>query len=128
MIEPYIVDKTKKTPYISFDQSIGKLEIIGYSLPSDSYKFYSRLFQLVDDYITNPQPITEIIFHIEYFNTSSSKIILHLISKFEILIPMEKEVSVVWYVEEDDSDMYEAGKTYQASTKVPITIVPFSED
>ncbi len=127
-MEPYIVEKTKKTPYISFDQSIGKLEIIGYSLPSDSYEFYKQLFQLVDDYIAHPQEITEIIFRIEYFNTSSSKVILHLISKFEVLISMEKQVSVTWYVEEEDVDMNEAGKTYQASTNLSITIVPIDEE
>ena len=128
MTKPYIVDKTKKTPNILFDQSIGKLEIAGYSLPVNSQEFYQPLFQLVSEYLSNPQPITELVFHIEYFNTSSSKIILHLLTEFEILISMGKEVSAVWYIDDEDSDMYEAGEAYKSSVKIPITILPLQAD
>ena len=127
MSETYIVEKTKKTPSIIFDQSLGKLEVSGYSLPSNSLEFYTPLFNLVRSYIVNPQPVTEIVFNVEYFNTSSSKIFLHLLLEFEILIGMGKDVSVIWYVDEEDSDMYEAGLTYQSSIKIPIKIQQLSD-
>ncbi len=124
MSEPYIVEKTRKTPYINFDQSIGKLEINGYSLPTDAREFYTPLFQLVDDYLKNPQAKTELNFHIEYFNTISSKLILQLLIKFELLNSVGKEVTFNWYYDEDDKDMQDAGRTYQVSIKIPTTIIP----
>lgn len=128
MTKPYIVEKTKKTPNILFDQHLGKLEINGYSLPANSQEFYNPLFKLVEEYITNPQPVTELIFYIEYFNTSSSKIILHLLTEFEILVSMGKEVSIIWYIDDEDSDMYEAGEAYQVSVNIPISILPLQVD
>ena len=123
MNEPFIIEKTKKTPYVHFDPNIGKLEISGYSLPTNSQLFYEPLFIEVDKYLLDPQPATELILAVEYFNTSSSKLILHLLAKFETLISMGKEVTLNWYVDEDDPDMYEAGKTYQASVKIPTSII-----
>lgn len=128
MSEPYIVEKTKKTPSILFDQSVGKLEITGYSLPNNSQEFYQPLFELVHEYVSNPQPITELVFHIEYFNTSSSKLILHLLTEFDILVSMGKELSITWYVDEEDSDMFEAGEAYQSSIKTSISILPIPVD
>lgn len=119
----FIIEKTKKTPYVHFDPEFGKLEIKGYSLPPNSLLFYEPLFQVVDKYIESPQQKTELFFHIEYFNTSSSKVILHLLTKLEALISMGKEVNLSWYVDEEDVDMYDAGKTYQASIKIPTAII-----
>jgi len=123
MNKPFIVEQTKKTPFVHFDPNVGKLEISGYSLPTNSQEFYEPLFREVEKYLESPQPATELVFNIIYFNTSSSKLILHLLLKFETLISMGKEVTLNWYVDEEDIDMYDAGKTYQASIKIPTSII-----
>ncbi|MDA3891773.1 MAG: DUF1987 domain-containing protein [Salinivirgaceae bacterium] len=128
MKEPFIIEKTKKTPYVFFDPKSGQLEISGYSLPTNSQLFYEPLFEVVEKYLENPKPSTELVFNVEYFNTSSSKIILLLLARFETLLAMGKQVSFTWHIDEDDVDMYEAGKTYQASVTIPTHIVAKDSD
>ncbi len=122
MTVPFIVEKTQKTPYICFDASIGKLAIVGHSLPTNAQEFYKPLNDLVDNYIKDPLDVTELYFQLEYFNTSSSKVILQVFQKFEILKKMGKEVIAIWYLDEDDLDMADVVKTYQTSVEIPITL------
>lgn len=117
------IQATKKTPYVSFDPNKGYLEIKGYSLPGESQEFFNPLFSAIDEYVKNPQAKTEIVFHIEYFNTSSSKLLLQMLTKFEILVSLGKEVAFSWLVDPDDEDMRDAGLTYEASINIPTTIV-----
>lgn len=119
----FIIERDKKTPYVYFDPNNGKLEISGYCLPSNSLVFFQPLFIEVEKYLTDPQPSTELVFSLEYFNTSSSKIILQLLQRFETLQTMGKQVSFIWYIDEDDYDMHDAGKTYEASIKIPTQIL-----
>lgn len=123
MTTPYLVDATKKTPYVMFDTDKGHLEIKGCSLPASAVDFYNPLFIKIEEYIKSSQPVTKIDFHIEYFNTSSSKILLQILMKFEILVSIGKEVSFNWLVDPDDVDMHDAGLTYKASVHLPTEIV-----
>lgn len=124
MSNAYIIDQTGKTPFVKFDQNQGVLEITGYSLPGNAQDFYAELFKLVDEYLKKPQPKTEIKIHVEYFNTSSSKILLQLFIKFEILSSVGKEVLFTWFYDEDDIDMHDAGLTYQNSVNIPTLVLP----
>jgi hypothetical protein len=122
----YKVEQTKKTPLIIFDQQQGYLEIRGSSLPGESYLFFEELFQLVDTYLEKPLDKTQIVFQMEYFNTSSSMVFLRLFKKFESLISSHKTVEFKWFFDEDDSEMYEAGQTYKSSIKIPMSLIPIA--
>lgn len=124
MSEVYKIEGTGKTPVVIFDKALGLLEITGYSLPQNAHEFYENLFVLIDEYLKNPKPRTEIKFHVEYFNTSSSKILLQILLKFEILISVGKEVMFTWFYDEDDVDMHDAGLTYQNSVNIPTSVLP----
>jgi tagatose-1,6-bisphosphate aldolase len=57
---------------------------------------------------------------LEYFNTSSSKCLLDILKKLQIVSQNGgSKVKVVWYYEEDDEDMLEAGEDYQAIIRIP---------
>lgn len=120
------IEKTTKTPYVFFDKQQGNLEIKGVSLPTNAIEFYTPLFQFIEEYLKKPQERTDIVFHFDYFNTSSSKILLQLLIRFESLLDMGKEVSLNWLYEEDDIDMLDAGKMYEASIKMPTILVPIA--
>ena len=72
-----IIERTRKTPYVSFDVEKGMLEITGSLLSTDSQGFFEGLFTFARDYIKTQPQKTVLKFTIEYFNTSSSKLLLN---------------------------------------------------
>jgi len=112
-----------KTPGIDFNASTGILKLWGRSIPENSMEFYKPVFAWLDNYLNSPNAKTEMIFQLEYFNTSSSKCILDIFRKIESLNASGKSnVTVKWLYEEDDEDMMEAGDDYQTIVKLEIQI------
>ncbi|WP_224998208.1 DUF1987 domain-containing protein [Cesiribacter sp. SM1] len=109
------LEGTEDTPKIILDKSNGIFEISGRSLPEDSAEFYQPVLDWLDDYKSSPNPSTEFVFKLEYFNTASSKLILDLLSQLEEV----GGVTVHWYYHEDDEDMQEAGEEFSELVEVP---------
>ena len=64
---------------------------------------------------------------LEYFNTSSSKCILDVFKKLEVIHKAKNEVEVNWYYEEDDEDMLEAGEDYESIIRVPFKMIEIND-
>lgn len=122
MSTPIIIEKTQKTPYVSFDMDQGIFTMTGSLLPTNSFGFFDAIFSLVADYLKKPAAKTKINITLDYFNTSSSKLLLQMLIQFETLVTMGKEVYMYWYYDAEDLDMLDAGNTYQASIKIPTII------
>ncbi len=117
-----VIDNSVKTPSITLEMN-GKLEIRGKSIPENSFEFYKPVFEWLDNYSHTPSPNTELKISLEYFNTSSSKCLLDIFRKLEILnLSGKSTVKVSWFYDADDEDMMEAGEDYQALVKVPFEL------
>ena len=101
----------------------GVIEIKGRSIPENSIEFYKTIIDWIDEYSKSPQPNTVVNIQFEYFNTSSSKCILDVFKKFEMLKKNKADVVINWYYEEDDEDMLEAGEDYESIIKVPFKMI-----
>jgi SiaC family regulatory phosphoprotein len=109
------LEGTEDTPKIILDKSNKIFEISGRSLPEDSAGFYKPVLEWIGDYSKQPNPATEFAFKLEYFNTSSSKLILDVLSDLEDI----KGMKIDWYYHEDDEDMEEAGKEFSELVEIP---------
>ncbi len=116
-----------KTPEVNFDYEKGIVEIKGRSIPENSIEFYKPMIDWLEDYTKAPQSKTIVNIQLEYFNTSSSKCILDVFKKLEILAKDNKDVEVNWYYEEDDEDMLEAGEDYQSIIRIPFKMIEIEE-
>ncbi|MBR3980398.1 MAG: DUF1987 domain-containing protein [Bacteroidales bacterium] len=121
------MEGTAKTPDLSFDANTGVFDIKGRSIPENSVEFYKPILEWIDEYTKQTQPKTIVNIHLEYFNTSSSKCILDLLKKFEIIAKNGNDIVIRWHYEEDDEDMLEAGQDYQSIIKVPFEMVEVDE-
>ncbi len=121
------IEKTRKTPDITFNAESGKLQIEGKSIPENSIEFYKPLVAWLDEYGKNPVETTEVNIKLEYFNTSSSKCILDVFKKLEAIYKQNHKVEINWYYEEDDEDMLEAGEDYQSILKIPFKMIEMEE-
>ncbi|MBL7985611.1 MAG: DUF1987 domain-containing protein [Flavobacteriales bacterium] len=122
-----LLEGTPKTPTVSFDDSTGLLELKGRSIPENSIEFYKPLIDWIDRYARDPKPKTTLHVQLEYFNTSSSKCILDVFKKLELVRTTGNEVTVLWHYELDDEDMLEAGEDYQAIINIPFKMIQIEE-
>ncbi|MFP4289035.1 MAG: DUF1987 domain-containing protein [Bacteroidota bacterium] len=110
---------TEDTPNVILDAESNIIEFSGRSLPEDVVTFYAPVIQWIEEYGKSPNPKTEVIFRLEYFNTASSKILLDILLKFEEIMNDGHEIVVQWYFQEDDEDMEEAGEEYSEIVDIP---------
>ena len=122
-METIIREGTPKTPYVRIDGENGIIEIKGRSIPENSVEFYKPLIEWLDNYGNSPLDATSVNVQLEYFNTSSSKCILDIFKKLELVFKKGSKVEINWYYEEDDEDMFEAGEDYQSIISIPFKMI-----
>jgi len=118
-MEALRIEATVKTPEVLLDPSNAVFEIKGKSIPDDAEEFFNRILVWLEDYVSNPNEITEVKIDLEYFNISSSKRILFLFYKLNELNEKGKDVKIIWYYNEEDEDMFEVGQDYAFMVKIP---------
>jgi hypothetical protein len=113
------------TPYVLLNADMGEIRIEGRSIPENVIDFYHPILSWIDQYVNEAKAQTNVYFKLEYFNTSSSKRIFDIMKKVEtISAQKDKKVTIYWYYEEDDEDIYFAGNDYKALiTKVDFNLV-----
>lgn len=111
-METIKINGTDDTPGIVLDANSEVFEISGRSLPEDVTAFYDPVLNWLDEYAEKPNPKTEFVFKLTYFNTASSKVLLDILMKLEDINNDGHEVIIKWYSPEDDEDMQEAGEEY----------------
>ena len=120
-----LITPTSTTPEVIFDNSRGYFELAGMSLPEDSFNFYKPVVDWMSNYATNPAPQTELVFRMEYFNTSSTAYILKLIKEVSRMIQKGESATVKWYHDFEDEDMSEAGRGLGMLANIPIELVGY---
>jgi len=126
-METIIREGTPKTPYVRLDGENGLVEIKGRSIPENSVEFYKPLIDWLEKYGSEPTNETNVNIQLEYFNTSSSKCILDIFKRLELIHKKGNPVEINWYYEEDDEDMFEAGEDYQSIISIPFKMIEMEE-
>ncbi|MBQ9212960.1 MAG: DUF1987 domain-containing protein [Bacteroidales bacterium] len=111
-------------PKVDFILSEGKCVIEGESFLEETAKFYTPLIEWIREYPTYGSKI-DFTFSLTYFNTSTSKWILMMLSELKKLENSGLEVNVTWYYHEDDLDMRDDIGDYMADTGLNINLVSF---
>jgi len=114
---------TEDIPEIILDKEKEVFEISGRSLPEDINSFYQPVINWIQGYIRTPNPVTIFKFRFSYFNTASSKIILDILTMFEVMNEEGHNVVIRWYYQKDDEDMLEAGEEFAEMVEVPFELV-----
>ncbi|MDD3566812.1 MAG: DUF1987 domain-containing protein [Bacteroidales bacterium] len=125
-MEKIVIEPTNETPKVVLDKDNSIFEFSGNSLPEDVSTFFFPILSWFDEYAKAPNPTTQVKFNFEYYNTSSSKMILKLLEKFRDIHRSGFDVEVHWHYLEDDEDMIEAGEDYSENIKVPFKFIAHS--
>ena len=108
-----LIESTKKTPEVSFNVD-GRIKITGRSIPEDATKFYDDLYEWIFYYCQNPPESTTVDIELEYFNSGSSKAILHILRALVDIGKKGHKTTINWYYEEGDDDIMERGEYYES--------------
>jgi len=118
---------THQRPTIIIDAEKGFFEISGSSIPENPMEVFAPIFDHIDRYLKSPNSLTELNFRLDYFNTSTSKLMLDMINRFEVLQDKEGHtINIRWYYRENDEDMMEIGEDFANLCKLPIEIISFN--
>ncbi len=118
-----VIENHHLWPVVVLDSDSGQFEIKGKAIPENAWELFSPILSWMDRYIKAPGSRTEFVFHLEYFNTTSSKFILEICRKLEWLyLESKTPVKIIWKYDEGDSDIEDAGIDYGNILKVPFEI------
>ena len=112
-----IKSKVKKTPLLVLDQKAGLIELKGSSIMEDTRTFYDPMMEWVYEYVKHPKDTTVNI-DLEYFNTSSAKILLIFIKSLSRIQQSGHKLKVNWFYAEDDEDIRDSGHNFSIISKV----------
>ena len=108
-----LIESTKKTPEVFFSTD-GRIKISGRSIPEDATKFYDDLYEWVYYYCLEPSDTTTVDIELEYFNSGSSKALLHILRALVDVSKHGHKLTINWYYEEGDDDIMERGEYYES--------------
>jgi hypothetical protein len=109
------LEGTDQTPQVTLNKEKSTFEFSGRSLTDKAVAFYQPIIKWMMEYSENPNSRTEVVFKMEYMNTSSSKALFDL---FAILQNIEG-AKVVWCFQDEDEDMEETGEEFSSVVKIP---------
>ena len=111
-------------PFVSFDAGTGKCELSGESFPEKTEEFYGQLMEWLEQYIKKVKGPIDFDFKVTYFNTSSSKRILHIMILLQDYVEKGGKVSAKWYYDPEDLDLEEDVEDLKIISKLDLKLVP----
>jgi hypothetical protein len=106
---------TDQTPQVILNKEKGVFEFSGRSLTDKAADFYRPVIEWMTEYSEQPNAKTEVVFKMEYMNTSSSKALFDLFAMLQTI----KGAKVVWCFNDEDEDMEETGEEFSSLVKMP---------
>ena len=119
------IKKTKLSPKVILDKLNNIFLISGRSIYANANEFYEPIILWFQNYLKNPNKDSELIFYLDYVNSSSSFQIIQLLD----LISENKnelcQFKVTWLYGADDEMSQETGEDIQYSTDININVKEF---
>jgi len=122
IMDNLLIESTKKTPEIAFNAD-GRFRISGRSIPEDASKFYDDIFEWVILYCQKPAESTTVDIELEYFNSGSSKALLHILRSLVEIDKKGLKLTINWYYEEGDDDIMERGEYYESILEIKFNFI-----
>lgn len=112
------IPPTKTSPEILLSPD-GLVKIRGRSIHENVAEFYSSVEKWVSEYINVPADVTCVDMNLEYFNSASAKVFIHLLEKIKHVTLKNKKYVINWYYEEGDEDILERGEYFSSILDIP---------
>ena len=127
-MDSLLIESGTNTPMLHFSPDSGILVFRGKSIPENTLKFYTPVKAWVTEYLQQPASETVLDVYLEYFNTSSAKMLIELFKQVQDAhLAGRTAMRMVWRYETADLDMLEAGEDMKNLLKVEVELVAVDE-
>jgi len=124
-MEELRISPTKNTPEIVLNPE-GIIRIKGRSIHENVTEFFGPVEDWVTGYILVPAEVTCVDLNLEYFNSASAKVFIHLLQKITYVSLKHKKFIFNWYYEDGDDDILERGEYFSSVLDVPFNFIKTS--
>lgn len=122
MAERFQLVGTEEVPNIILDADNGIFEITGRSFPENVERLFTPIIEWLKEYITDPNPVTEFKFELEYFNSSSARKIIEILFVLEKLEESNHNVKILWCFNSEDEMIKAKGMEFMNLVKIPFEL------
>lgn len=102
------IEQKELTPLIYLDSDKNVMKLKGICVPENAYDFFQPVFNWLEQYQCRPNKNGKFEFELDYFNTSSSRMLLEVMKKIK-KIPSQE---IIWTFYQDDEDLGEVVNDY----------------
>ncbi len=118
------IEKTNNTPSIYIDQANMLCRIEGSSFPEDAYEVYQHVLDWLSKVGDNIDNELVVEFDYDFLNSISHKKVWQILHELKQLYKIGKQVKVMWYYDENDEDIMEAGEDLAELMNIPFELIP----
>jgi hypothetical protein len=106
-------EKTTSTPYILIDEEKNYMRFEGRSFHENVVEFYKDVNNWLDAYLKKDFGSFTFDFEMNYFNSSTSKLLHNMLTKMDTRASDKNKVTVNWITTEDNDIIIECGEDFQ---------------
>jgi hypothetical protein len=106
-------ERSTSTPYILIDEEKGYMRFEGRSFHENVVEFYSDVNSWLDTYLEKDFGVFTFDFEMNYFNSSTSKLLHNMLTKMDNHATGGKKVIVNWITTEDNDIITECGEDFK---------------
>lgn len=117
------ISATKTSPEISLNPQ-GFIRIKGRSIHENILEIFKPVEEWIGEYVINPADVTCVDISLEYFNSTTSKILIQILNKISHIQLKDKKFIINWYYEDGDDDVLERGEYFSSVLTVPFNFIP----
>jgi len=101
----------------------GIIRIRGRSIHENVTEYFAPVEEWITSYIQSPAEVTCVDMNLEYFNSASAKVFIHILQKITYVTLKHKKFIFNWYFEEGDEDILERGEYFASVLDVPFNYI-----
>lgn len=120
------IPPTKNTPEILLNPD-GIIRIKGRSIHENVNDYFEPVENWLTGYVSEPADITCVDLNLEYFNSASAKVFIHMLQKITYVTLKNKKFVFNWYYEEGDDDILERGQYFASVLDVRFNFIKLKQ-
>ena len=105
-------EKTTSTPYLLIDEEKGYLRLEGRSFHEDIITFFKAIFDWLDIYLPTSFGKLTFDFEMDYFNSSTAKLLHNMLMKMDRYATGENKIVVNWITTRNNEIIIECGEDF----------------
>jgi hypothetical protein len=111
-------ERTTSTPYILIDEENSYMRFEGRSFHENVVEFYSGVNNWLDAYLVTDFGVFTFDCEMNYFNSSTSKLLHNVLTKLDECASGRKKVIVNWITTEDNDIIIECGEDFEVGFSI----------